>query len=59
MWVFSSCGKWGLLSSFGVRASHSGGFPYCTVWTLGHAGFRNCSTWAQELQLLGSRAQAQ
>ena len=27
--LFSSCSKWGLLSSFGVRASCCGGFSCC------------------------------
>ena len=32
--LFSSCGKWGLLSSCYVRASH-GGFSCCGTWALG------------------------
>ena len=31
---FSSCSKWRLLSSCGVRASHCGGFS-CGAWALG------------------------
>ena len=44
----------GLLSSFGARASHC-----YRAQAPGCAGFNSCSTWAQQLQLEGSRAQAQ
>ena len=27
--AFSSCGKWGLLSSFGIQVSHGGDFSHC------------------------------
>ena len=37
-----------------VQASHCGG-----AQALGHADFRSCSRWAQQLWLLGSRAQPQ
>ena len=37
----------------------TGGFSYCRARALGHVGFRSCSTGAQQLQLLSSRAQAQ
>ena len=36
--LFSSCGKWGLLSSFGVQASHCSGFPCCGARALGQVG---------------------
>ena len=36
--VFSSCGKWALLSSCGVRASHCGSFSLCKAQALGHEG---------------------
>ena len=37
--AFSSCGKWGLLSNFGVWASHCGGFSCCRGWAPGDVGF--------------------
>ena len=37
--AFCSCGKWGLLSSCGVQASHCSGFSCCKVQALG--------SWAQ------------
>ena len=42
--AFSSCGKWGLLSSCCARVSHCGGFS-CGAWALGH-GLSSCGTWA-------------
>ena len=36
-WAFSSCGKWGLLSSCGALASHCSGFFCCEVQVLGQA----------------------
>ena len=57
-WAFSSCSKRGLLSSCSVRASHYGGFSCCGAWALGHSDFSSCGTQAQQLQVLGSRAQA-
>ena len=50
---FSSFGEWGLLSSWGVWASHSGGFSCCRIWVLGCMGFSSsgalayfsCGTW--------------
>ena len=44
---------------WGVRASHCGGFSGCGAWALGARGFSSCGTWAQQLCLMGSRAQAQ
>ena len=43
---FSSCSHWGLLSSWGMQASHCDGFSCCRARALGHAGFSSCSTWA-------------
>ena len=36
--LFSSCGKWGLLSSSDSWASHRCGFSRCRAPTLGHSG---------------------
>ena len=58
-WAFSICGKWGPLSSCGVQASYCHGFSCCKARTVGQAGFSSCDTWAQQLKLLVSRAQAQ
>ena len=55
--LFSSCGKWGLLSSCGVRASHCSGFSCCRARALGHTGFSCCDLQALEHRL-GSCAQA-
>ena len=57
--LFSSFGKQGLLSSCNAQASHCGGFSCCRAWALELVGFRSYSTWAQQLWLPGSRAQAQ
>ena len=48
-------------SHLGGRAwdSHCSGLPCCRAQDLGHTGFSSCSTWAQQLRLLGSRAQVQ
>ena len=40
--LFSSCGERRLLSSWGARASHCGGFSYCGAWALGLSGFSSC-----------------
>ena len=40
-WAFSSCGKWGLLSSCFVRPSHYGGFAR-GAWVLGYLDFGGC-----------------
>ena len=40
-WVFSSCGKQGLLPSCDARASHYSGFSCCRARALWHAGFNN------------------
>ena len=44
-------------SSLAAQASHCSGFSYREVWALGHKGFSSCSMWAQQLKLLGFRAQ--
>ena len=36
----------GLLSSYGVWASHYGSFSCCRASALGHSGFSSCGTWA-------------
>ena len=49
--AFSNCGKQGLLSSCGSRASHCGdcgGFSCCRAWVQGHAGFSGCGSQALE-----------
>ena len=46
-------------SSCNAQASHCGGFSSCIVQALCHMSVGICGTWAQSLQLLGSRAQAQ
>ena len=51
-WVFavlralSTCSEWGLLSSYGARASHFSGLT-CGTQALGLAGLSSCGTWAQ------------
>ena len=40
-----------------LRSSHCGGFSCCRAWALRCTGFSSCDTQAQQLQLLGSRAQ--
>ena len=40
--AFSSCGKWGLLSSHGEQASHCSDFSCSRAWALGHMGFSKC-----------------
>ena len=39
--------------------SHCGDFSCFAAQALGHMGFISCGTWVQQLQLLGSRAEAQ
>ena len=36
--AFSSCSEWGLLSSYGAKVSHCGGFSCCGPWALEHKG---------------------
>ena len=45
--LFSSCGKWGLLSSCGERASHWGGFSGCRAWALGTQASVVVAHWLQ------------
>lgn len=47
LFFLSSCGKWGLLSSYSARASHCCGFFCCRAYALGHVGFSSFSSWAQ------------
>ena len=49
----------GLLSSWSMQSSHCSGVSRCGARAQGHPGFRSYSMWAQQLWLLGSRAQAQ
>ena len=58
MWAFSSCGEQGLLSCC-AWASRWSGFSCGGAGALGRMGFSSCRAWAEQLQLLGSRAQAQ
>ena len=52
--AFSRCREQGLLSRFGVRASHCGGFSCCRARTLGTwasvagaCGLSSCGAWTQ------------
>ena len=56
--LFSSYGKWRLLSSCGAWASHCSGVSYCGARVLGteasavvRHGLRSCSAWALEHRL--------
>ena len=49
----------GMLNSSGARASRCSGFSCCGAQAPRHAGFSSCGSWAQQLHLPGSRAQAQ
>ena len=51
--AFSSCGEWGLLSSWGVWASHCGDFSCCRTGALGHSGFSSCGSQAQLVHSMG------
>ena len=55
--LFSSCGKWGLLSSFSAQAS-LWCFSCCWAQAPGCTSFSSCDMWAQQLQLPGSRVQS-
>ena len=57
-WAFSSCSKWGLLSSCGVWC-YSCGFSYCRAWALGQTGFSSCSSWALDCKLISCGAWTQ
>ena len=47
MWAFSSCGKWGLLSSCSVWASHCSDFSCCGAQALECVGFSAGDAWVQ------------
>ena len=49
--LFSSCSKWGLLSSCGAQASHCNGFFFYYKWALRHPGFSGCGCQALEHRL--------
>ena len=56
--LFSSCSEQELLSSWGAKASHCGGFSCCRAGTLGQADsvvvecmLSSCSSWAPKLRL--------
>ena len=51
--AFSSCSEQGLLSSFGVQASHYGGFLLFQSMGSQHTGFMSCSAWAHLSQHMG------
>ena len=42
--VFPCCSKQQLLSSWGMRISHRGGFSHCRAQVLGYLGFSSCSS---------------
>ena len=46
--LFSSFGEWGLLSSWGVQASHCSDFSCCRAQSPGYSGFNSCGSWALE-----------
>ena len=56
--LFSSCSVWRLLSSCLAGAAHCSGSS-CLQHRVKGRGFSGCSTWAQWLQLPGSKTQAQ
>ena len=56
--AFSSCGKWGLLF-LAVHGLLTAVASLVAEHGLQSAGFSSCGTWAQQLWLAGSRAQAQ
>ena len=49
----------GLFSSCSLRAAHCSGLSCCGAQALWSSGFSSCDAWAQKLQLLDSRTQAQ
>ena len=55
---FSLVGVSGATLHCSVQASHCGGLS-SGAWALGPAGLGSCGTWVQQLQLPGSRTQAQ
>ena len=55
----SVCGEWRLLPSCRAQASLHGGLPRCRAQAPACAGFSICGAWAQNLQQVDSRAEAQ
>ena len=55
---FPSSGEPGLLSSWGVRVFHCGGFSCCGAWALGCVDFRNRGSQALQHRLNSGGAQA-
>ena len=53
------CGEWRLLPSCRAQASLRGGLPRCRAQAPACAGFSICGAWAQHLQQVDSRAEAQ
>ena len=51
--LFSSCSKWGRVSSCDVRAFHYCGFSYCRAQVLGNLGFSSCRSRDLEYILSG------
>ena len=59
-WVdFSLVTAGGVYSYCTRQASHCGGSSCCRAWALGYVDFTSCDTWAQQLWLPNTRAQAQ
>ena len=58
MGFFSSCRKWGLLSSGRVQSSYTGDFSCYKASALGHVSFSRCGSWVPECRLnrCGTRA---
>ena len=54
--VFSSCGGWGLLSSYRTQTSHCGGYSHCAAQALGRMGFSSCGPQTQYLWHMGLAA---
>ena len=54
-WAFSYCCLWGLLFKCRVQASHCSGFSCYRAQALRHTDFSSWSSWAQKLQLPGSK----
>ena len=54
--AFSSCSEWGLLSNYGVSASHCGGGFCCRAQALGGVNFSSCGA---ECRLSSCNSQTQ
>ena len=50
-WAFSSCGKQGLLFSYGVQPSHCNDFSDFGTQALECLGFSSCGSWTIEHKL--------